>query len=186
MYNVVMLEFPKILSTRKVERSRLLEVEAVDLEFSNGETRTFERVSLPHQSAVMIVPITDNDEFVLIREYAVGLERYELGFPKGAIDGGESMLEAADRELREEAGFTAESYELIKTVAASPSYMKNKLHIVLAKRLSPQKLQGDEPEPLEIVLWPIKDYNRLIERDDFVSSSNLAALLLTKERLHLD
>lgn len=54
----------------------------------------------------MIVPIVD-DHLILIREYAVGTESYELGFSKGLIDPGESVFEAANRELKEEVGFGA-------------------------------------------------------------------------------
>ncbi len=54
----------------------------------------------------MIVPIVD-DHLILICEYAVGTESYELGFSKGLIDPGESVYEAANRELKEEVGFGA-------------------------------------------------------------------------------
>ena len=95
-----MKTLPRILNTQKIAKSRLFTVEAVDLQFSNGEKRTFERLARRHHGAVMIVPISENREFVLIREYAVGVEQYELTFPKGFIDPGESALQAADREIK--------------------------------------------------------------------------------------
>lgn len=100
------LQKPTILNVETVARSRLFTVESVDLEFSNGVRRVYERMRPTNREAVMIVPIVD-DHLILIREYAVGTESYELGFSKGLIDPGESVFEAANRELKEEVGFGA-------------------------------------------------------------------------------
>lgn len=99
------LQKPTILNVETVARSRLFTVESVDLEFSNGVRRVYERMRPTNREAVMIVPIVD-DHLILIREYAVGTESYELGFSKGLIDPGESVFEAANRELKE-VGFGA-------------------------------------------------------------------------------
>ncbi|VFS31291.1 ADP compounds hydrolase [Escherichia coli] len=101
------LQKPTILNVETVARSRLFTVESVDLEFSNGVRRVYERMRPTNREAVMIVPIVD-DHLILIREYAVGTESYELGFSKGLIDPGESVFEAANRELKEEVGIWCE------------------------------------------------------------------------------
>ena len=82
----------------------------MDLEFSNGVRRVYERMRPTAREAVMIVPIVD-DHIILIREYAVGTESYELGFSKGLIDPGETAMEAANRELKE-GGFRRPSIDL--------------------------------------------------------------------------
>ena len=92
------LQKPTILNVETVARSRLFTVESVDLEFSNGVRRVYERMRPTNREAVMIVPIVD-DHLILIREYAVGTESYELGFSKGLIDPGESVYEAANRTV---------------------------------------------------------------------------------------
>ncbi|MGQ7185620.1 hypothetical protein ACUODJ_17855, partial [Escherichia sp. HC-CC] len=78
------LQKPTILNVETVARSRLFTVESVDLEFSNGVRRVYERMRPTNREAVMIVPIVD-DHLILIREYAVGTESYELGFSKGLM-----------------------------------------------------------------------------------------------------
>ena len=65
------LQKPTILNVETVARSRLFTVESVDLEFSNGVRRVYERMRPTNREAVMIVPIVD-DHLILIREYAVG------------------------------------------------------------------------------------------------------------------
>jgi ADP-ribose diphosphatase len=103
----------------KQSRVRAFNVESVDLEFSNGVRRVYERMRPSTREAVMIVPIVD-DHIILIREYAVGTESYELGFSKGLIDPGESVLEAANRELKEEVGFGAQKLTFLKKLSMAP------------------------------------------------------------------
>lgn len=93
------LQKPTILNVETVARSRLFTVESVDLEFSNGVRRVYERMRPTNREAVMIVPIVD-DHLILIREYAVGTESYELGFSKGLIDPGESVRSREPRAKR--------------------------------------------------------------------------------------
>jgi len=82
-------------------------VEELDLEFSNGERRIFHRLKPGGHGAVVVVPMLDDDTVLLVREYAAGLHRYELGLVKGRIDAGEDPVQAANRELKEEAGYGA-------------------------------------------------------------------------------
>src|SRR6185312_10436469 len=140
---------PRIHGKRSVHDSRFLRVEEVDLEFSNGERRTYERLTGSGLGAVIIVPMRDDDTVLLVREYAVGVDRYELGLPKGRLDRDETVEQGADRELKEEIGFGARELHLLGTLSVSPGYMTAMTHIVLARALYPERLPGDEPEPLE-------------------------------------
>ncbi|ACS84146.1 ADP compounds hydrolase NudE [Musicola paradisiaca] len=179
------LQKPRILKVETVARSRLFDVESVDLEFSNGARRVFERMRPSGREAVMIVPVID-DELLLIREYAVGIEQYELGFPKGLIDPGETVFEAANRELMEEAGFGAEQFELLSTLTMAPSYFSSTMNVVIARGLYPQQLEGDEPEPLQQVRWPLRDMMTLLQEPDFREARNVSALFLAQQRLSRD
>src|SRR5690625_5438612 len=100
--------------------------------------------------AVHVIPMLDNQLVVMIREYAAGIHDYHLALPKGAIDKGETVLEAANRELKEEAGYGARRLELLKQFYLSPAYMEHRINVVLARDLYPAQLPGDEPEPIEI------------------------------------
>ena len=95
---------PQILQRHLVAQSRLFRVESLELRFSNGVERTYERLMPGGSGAVMLVALLDNDTIALIREYGGGIEDYTLTLPKGAIDLGESLREACNRELQEEIG----------------------------------------------------------------------------------
>ncbi|ATM87837.1 ADP compounds hydrolase NudE [Yersinia massiliensis] len=177
------LQKPKILKIETIARSRLFTVEAVDLAFSNGAQRVYERMRPSNREAVMIVPVI-GDDLLLIREYAVGIEAYELGFPKGLIDPGEDVLEAANRELMEEVGFGAERFDYLTKLTMAPSYFSSKMNIVIAHSLYPQSLEGDEPEPLPQVRWPIANMMALLDEPDFCEARNVSALFLAQAFLN--
>ncbi len=166
---------PEILSVTSLARSRLFHIEQVDLRFNNGREVQFERLQSDSTGSVLIVPV-DGDELVLIREYAVGTERYELSFPKGNIDDGEQPQVAACRELQEEIGMASNNIRLLRRIIISPAYINRPISIMLATDLSADPLPGDEPEDLEQLRWPINRMWELLQRDDFIDGVNQLAL----------
>ena len=90
---------PEILNRHMVAESRLFRVESIDLRFSNGVERTYERLVPGGSGAVMMVALLDDETIALIREYGGGVEDYTLTLPKGVVDLGESMRDACNREL---------------------------------------------------------------------------------------
>lgn len=178
-----MSEKPKILHQSIVARSRLFTVEAVDFQFSNGIERTYERLVPGGSGAVMMVAMLDDEHVALIREFGGGVEEYTLTLPKGAVDLGETIEEAANRELQEEIGFAARKMTFLKHMSLSPSYMKSGIDILLAQDLYPSQLEGDEPEPLELVKWPIAKLHELVMREDCTEGRAIAALYLARDYL---
>ena len=176
---------PQILSNQVVAKSRLFTVESLDLKFSNDEQRQYERIRGGGRGAVMIVPLTADNELLLVREYCAGTNDYQLGFPKGLIDPGETSEQAANRELKEEVGFGAEQLQLLKTVSMAPSYFNATMHILFAQQLFPESLVGDEPEPLVVVKWPLTDWQSLLQQSDFTEARSVAALLLLTKYLEV-
>ena len=82
-------QLPIINAQNRVAKSRLFSIEQLDLTFSNGEQRQYERMLGSGSGAVMIVPMLDANTMLLVREYCAGTHSYELGSPKGLIDKGE-------------------------------------------------------------------------------------------------
>ncbi|MFV0574784.1 MAG: ADP compounds hydrolase NudE [Vibrio sp.] len=179
-------KLPEILARSEVAHSRLFTIESIDLRFSNGEERTYERMKPSQRGGVMIVPVTEHGDLLLIREYAVGTERYELGFPKGLIDPGETPEQAANRELKEEIGMGANYFQPLKQVVLAPSYFSSSMTIFLAKDLYNERLEGDEPEELEIVRWPLQQAEELLTHLDFCEPRAITALMFALKALEKD
>lgn len=183
MSKIPLKKTPSILAENIAAQSRIFTVQSQDIEFSNGTQVTFERLLGSADGAVLIVPLLEDDYLLLIREYGAGVGRYELGFPKGKIDPGETWKEATIRESQEEISYFPAKVKLLDSVSLAAGYMTHLTHIVLATELTVQAAEGDEPEPLEVVKWHLSDWQQLLAHPDFSEGRAYAALmLLLKER----
>lgn len=178
-----MPKLPKIHARAKKDPGKLFKVEKLDLEFSNGKKRTYERLLTHGLGAVIVVALLDDETLLLVREYAVGLHHYELGLVKGRLDAGETILQGAQRELQEEIGFAARDLVELTALSLAPGYMTHVTHVVLARDLYPAKLDGDEPEELEIVTWPLADLHQLVQRPDCTEGRSIAAMYIARDYL---
>lgn len=175
--------YPIIHACTTVARSRLFEIEALDLEFSNGARTQYERLVSRGNGAVLVVPLLDRDTVLLIREYAAGTERYELAFPKGKLEPGEDVLTAANREIMEEVGYASRRLTRLTGLSLAPGYAMHSTHLVLAEELYPERAPGDEPEEIEVVPWKLDRIDELLAREDFSEARSIAGLFIVRERL---
>jgi ADP-ribose diphosphatase len=176
---------PEILAAEIVAQSRLFKIEQLHLKFSNQVERYYERMKGNNRGAVMVVPVLNRDTLLLGREYAAGTHSYELGFPKGLIDPGEEAYEAANRELQEEIGYGSRKLTHLMELSLAPGYFASKMQIFIAEDLYESKLEGDEPEPIELVPWPMEQWQSLLEQEDFSESRSVSALFLAQKYLKL-
>lgn len=174
---------PQILSRRTVARSRLFQVEELELLFANGVRTRFERLVSSGRGAVLIVPMLDDDTVLLIREYAAGTQRYELGLPKGLVEHGEELLEAANREIMEEVGYGAHQLDYLTALTVAPGYLSHSTHVILARDLYPERRPGDEPEDIQVVPWKLSQLDQLIALDDCTEARSIAALYMARDQL---
>ena len=180
-----MREKPQVLAREIVASSRLFRVEELQLRFANGVERTYERLVSKGSGygAVMVVAMLDAEHAVLVEEYCAGTDDYQLSLPKGLVEPGEDVLLAADRELKEEAGFGARQLELITELSLSPGYMSQKIQVVLARDLYAESLPGDEPEPLRVDKVNLRELSALAQHPQFTEGRALAALYLVRDLL---
>ena len=177
-------KLPRVLDRSMTRPGDWMQRERLELEFSNGVKRTYSRLITHGLGAVIVVPMLDRDTVLLAREYACGLHHYELGLPKGRVEKGEPTLDAANRELKEEIGYGARDLREINAFSLAPGYMTHLTHIILAQDLYEEKLEGDEPEALDVVPWPMADLQALAEREDCTEGRSIAALYFARDYLN--
>lgn len=178
-----MARLPKIHGRRNRDPGKLFTIEQLDLEFQNGERRVYERLISRGLGAVIVVPVREDGKVLLVREYAAGLHHYEMGLVKGRLEKDESIIEAAQRELQEEAGVAARDLRELTALSLAPGYMTHVTHVVLARDLYPSRLPGDEPEELEVIAWDFDRLDDLTAREDCTEGRTIAALYIARDYL---
>ncbi len=122
---------------------------------------------------------------MFVRQYRHGAQKVLLELPAGTFEAGEDPLTAAQRELREETGYSADSWEIISTIYNNPVKQNNRLHLFKAQ---PVTLVGDQQldqtEDIEVVLQPLAAISELIASGEVAVAGSLLALLLGIERMN--
>lgn len=140
------------LRSRTVYRGRLLHVLEDEVRLSDG--RAARREYVRHPGAVMIVPFLDSRTVVLVRQYRYPLARHFYEIPAGKIDPGETPLQTARRELREECGYEARKWRRLTTIHPCIGYSDERIELYLARGLTHVGHAPDDGELLEVV--PVK------------------------------
>jgi ADP-ribose pyrophosphatase len=129
-----------------------------------------------HGPAVAIVAVDREDRVVLVRQERVPAGGKVLELPAGGVEDGESPLESAQRELREETGLHGGDWTEIATFFTSPGYTDEKMHLFLATGCEEGEADPDGSEDLELVRLPRADVPALVQETD--DAKTLAGLLL--------
>ena len=111
-----------------------------------------------HKGAVAVIPVTDDNEVILVRQFRYAHHREFLEIPAGKFDFiGEDPLEAAKRELEEETGAKAKRYIDLGILDTTPALIDEKIHMFLAEGLSFGESHPDEDEFLSVERIPLTE-----------------------------
>lgn len=125
---------------------------------------------------VNVIPLTPDNQIVLIRQYRHGIREVTLEIPGGIVEGTDSSEEAARRELREETGYEASQMILLGDVRPNPAFLNNRCATYVAKDVEKVGMQHqDEKEDIEVLLRPVTDIPALIKEGRITHSLVLAA-----------
>jgi len=126
-----------------------------------------------------VIAETPDGELVFIWQYRFGTDEMSLEIPGGVIDPGEEPIAAARRELLEETGYEAESFELVSVVAPNPALQDNRCFTYLARGARKTGATSfDDLEDLETVLIPKNELAGLIDDREIAHSLVVVAIEL--------
>lgn len=132
---------------------------------------------------INIIPLTADDHVVMVRQFRHGDSSITLEIPGGMVDPGELPQTSAERELREETGFVAETVTPLGVVAPNPAILNNRCHSFLATNVQPlldQQLDGSEE--IDVVLVPLNDIPSLIAAGEITHALTISAFFHLQNR----
>ncbi len=179
--NINKIEENKKLSEKKLSREEIFTGNIVHLikdtvELPNGKTST--REVILHNGAVCVVPITDDGEIVMERQFRYPFNDVIWEIPAGKLDKGETdPLLAAKRELLEETGYTAKEFKFIGEYYPSPAILGERIYMYVATGLSLGERSLDEDEFLDVIKIPFDEVIEMIKRNEIPDGKTQAAVL---------
>ena len=126
---------------------------------------------------VVILPLDEKGNVTLVRQFRYAHGRVLLEAPAGKLEKGEEPFPAAQRELREETGFTAEKWDFLGAIETSPGFLTEKLYLYLARSLAKGQPDLDEGEFLEPVTLPLEEAAAMAADGRLSDAKTLAVLL---------
>lgn len=163
------------IERRYVHAGRMIRVRVDRVELSNGRETTREVVE--HPGAVAILAETEAGELILVRQYRYAIRDVSLEIPAGKLEPGEDPNTAAQRELTEETGYTAGTFERLATFYTSPGFSNEQMTLYWARGLTPGAQSLDDDEFLEAQAYTASEIADLLRRGEVTDGKSLVGLL---------
>ena len=172
----------KRIYTEEIYNGAVVHLVKDTVELPNGKTAYREIVK--HNGAVCVLPITDDNEVICVRQYRHPFERIMLELPAGKLDTpDEDHREAALRELREETGAVCEELIDIGSICPSVAIFSEQIYLFIAKGLTFGETDPDDDEFLELVKIPFSQLKKDIIDGKILDGKTQIAVLKAAEIL---
>ena len=171
----------KINSKASLYEGRIFKLLRENVTLDNGVTVDLDIIHHPGASAM--VPISGNDNVILIKQYRHAIGDFIWEIPAGTLDPNETPLECAQRELIEETGFSANTWQKLGEITPVPGYSDERIHMFLAADLLPAEQNLDKDEVLNVHEVPLDKAIEMIHKGAIQDSKTISGLFMATNRL---
>jgi len=164
----------KTIKREKIHEGRVFDVTR-DYLFLAGKKIVFDLVE--HKGAVCILPILNNGNIILVKQYRHAIKKNILELPAGSLNENEQPLNCAKRELEEETGFKAEKWKKLFEINLAPGYSSELLFSFIATNLKQTKQNLDCDEFLDIKSISFGDALKMIKENKICDAKTISTIL---------
>lgn len=171
----------KILKRKLTYQGRKFSFNVNDIQLPNGMSGEWEYIH--HPGGALAVPITNQGQLVLVKQYRFPTQGRILEFPAGTLEVGESPATTIQREIEEETGYHAHKWQDLGEFFLAPGYCDEIIYVFLAQDLEKLAVQpaGDEDEDIEIVLMTPTEFETAIYTGEPIDAKSIAAYFLARK-----
>jgi len=163
-----------VLSSKRVYEGRIINLRVDTVALPDGRTGTREVVE--YAGAVAIVPVNENGELLLVRQYRHAVGKTLLEIPAGKLEPGEEPAASARRELLEETGCEAERLTRLISFYSTPGFTTEKLHLFLATGLTLKEQNLDDDEFIYVATIPCERALEMIWTGEICDAKSVAGI----------
>lgn len=165
----------KQLSAEYIFRGKIINLRVDEALLPNGKTAKREVVE--HNGGICVVPLTENNEVLMVEQYRYPYSEVVLEIPAGKRDGDEEPLAGGIRELKEETGAAAEKFTFLGELYPTPGYCGEIIYMYLATGLSYGETDPDDDEFLNIKKIPLEKAVDMIMNGEIKDAKTQTAIL---------
>ena len=161
----------KLISSTEITRTPIFHV-TLDRAIDPGGFE-IKRAIVKHGGSAVMMPVDDRGRILLVRQYRLPAQSYLWELPAGRVDEGETFLQAARRELKEETGYTAKRWKKIAAFFPSPGFLAEKMTIFLATGLTAGESTPMDDERIETRWFAARDLGKWIESGKIIDAKTM-------------
>lgn len=166
----------KTLNSKPIYKGKIINLRIDEVLLPNG--RKTKREIVEHNGAVAILPIIDENNFLLVKQFRKPAEKTLLEIPAGKLEQGEGIKKCAIRELKEETGYESKNLRKLTSVYLAPGYSSELIHIFVAENLKKTSPEPDADEFIENIIIEKKDALNKILSGGINDSKTIVAIML--------
>jgi ADP-ribose pyrophosphatase len=166
----------EVVSSERIFKGRAVTLRIDQVRLKNGAVAQWE--VLEHTGGVAVVPLDDEGNVILVRQYRHSVNKTLLELPAGTVKAGEDFAVCAARELQEEIGMAAAHLELLGEFYLAPGYSAELMKVYLATGLTPASLPQDFDEDIHVERVPFDEAVHMALHGGFRDSKSIAGILL--------
>jgi ADP-ribose pyrophosphatase len=174
----------KLLKRNNLYQGKVFSTIVDDVEYPSG--RKGIREVAQHPGGAAILAMFPDQTILMIRQHRYPLDKFIWELPAGKLEPGEDPLHCAKRELEEETGYAASQWEKIAAIYTTPGFCDEKLHLFLAKGLTPlpdgRKLEEGE-QSMELHILPFNEVKSMIQSGEIQDAKTICAILMVENRI---
>jgi ADP-ribose pyrophosphatase len=164
------------LKSERIYSGKVFDVERDTVKLPNGRTLTVDVVR--HTRSVVILPVPEPGQIILIRQFRHAVNRFLWELPAGSVDKGESPEDAARRESHEEIGLVPATVVRLAALLPTPGYCDEEMIFFRASGLEQPETPAhvDEDEDIEAQSFELREVREMIRRGEIVDMKTIVAL----------
>lgn len=165
----------KTIASECVYKGKIFEVTKDKALLENGSE--VQRDVVHHHGGVTVIPLTENEEILMVRQYRYPHHKVMLEIPAGKLEPGEKHYDCGKRELLEETGCTCKNYEYLGEIVPTPAYVTEIIHLYLASGLEYSEQNLDDDEFLDVEKVPLEKAVEMVLNGEITDSKTQIGVL---------
>lgn len=166
----------KTVSEQHIYKGNIIDVERLTVTLPDGKLATRDIVRHPGASAV--IPVNENEEIYMVRQYRKPLDAVSLEIPAGKLDHGEDPAVCAERELKEETGLTARQIIHIVSIHSTPGFSDEILHLYAAVGLQEGDACADDDEFIFTEKYKVEELINMVLDGKITDAKSIIGIFL--------